>query len=470
MEKRSNLGNYILLFLPWLFATIFQSSPILSFFIAWGGSIFIFIVTMSGWIKPIPSDLEFSGQLMRPIFLIQIIFGGYMCLGSIFYLASLLGYVDFAKVTNVFFKIDPIQLSLTAQCQRYYVLGHAAFVTGILSAMNYPVTKKYYIELASISSLLLKVAFLSLLFSYTIGLLPGFTQFYYQFTNLSFIAGTLALAFAIPQKKALSTIICSILYMLNFYRALTSGFKEPIIISVLVLGIFLYPSYKKVVLVIFIPILLILFTFLPKFNQVFRESAWKEGVDVADAYELALDAAIEDEETGHSTTNWDFLTGRLTEINMFTQYIESTPKHINYYGFDLIGQSLVAIIPREFWQEKPLTERLIMQRVYAAGITTDYSNVSAKPAFIVDGYLSFGIMGIVVFLYLYGYIAQRISLYAEYLFGGYTVGTALVFSGLFQSFWRGLSLEFMTNSVFYSFISMLTIFWIMKQLTIIKRV
>ena len=98
-----------------------------------------------------------------------------------------------------------------------------------------------------------------------------------------------------------------------------------------------------------------------------------------------------------------------------------------------------------------------MSRVYDAGVINRGSTVSAKPAFVVDSYLSFGGIGVFVFLFLYGATAQLISIKAEKLFGGYVLGTALIFSGLFQIMWRGLSFEFIINTIFWSYISMLVI-------------
>jgi energy-coupling factor transporter transmembrane protein EcfT len=69
------------------------------------------------------------------------------------------------------------------------------------------------------------------------------------------------------------------LYLFNFYIALVSGYKEPIIISILILGLFLYSSYKKIVLVVFVPVLLMLFILLPTYNQVFRQNNWGGDVD-----------------------------------------------------------------------------------------------------------------------------------------------------------------------------------------------
>jgi hypothetical protein len=455
--------------LPWLVSLALQSDPILSYFVAWLGSFLIFFLTLSGWLKPLPKDRKISEQLMRPIFLIQIIFAGYMACSSIFYFLSLLGWDNYHSSNDPFFFVDQQRIELTALCQRYYVLGHAALVTGMTVFMKYPVKKRYFVEQGKIANLLFVTAFITLPVSLLFLKIPGLAQFYFQFSSLSFIAGTLALAFAIPLRKIWNTAFCVLLYISNFYAALTSGFKEPIIISVLVLGIFLYPNYKKLVLIIFIPALLTLFAFLPTYNAVFRENNWTGDVDAEDAYKLALDATLNGDESTDDSS-WGFLVYRLSEVNMFDDFVQSTPQNIDYYGFKLVGQSAIALIPRAFWPSKPSTEDLVMERVYDAGVIKRGANVSAKPAFIVDAYLSDGTIGIFIGLFLYGAIAQLISLKAEYLFGGYTLGTALVFSGLFQIFWRGLSFEFLINSVFWSYISMLVLFRIFRYFNIIEEV
>ena len=131
-------------------------------------------------------------------------------------------------------------------------------------------------------------------------------------------------------------------------------------------------------------------------------------------------------------------------------------------------QSIIAIVPRVFWPSKPSTEDLIMQRVYDAGVISRNSTVSAKPAFVVDAYLSGGGLGVFISMLIYGAVAQYIALKAEELFGGYVLGTALIYSGLFQIFWRGLSFEFIINTVFWSYITMFLIFRILKSRGIIK--
>src|ERR1700750_1596854 len=97
----------------------------ISYFLAWLGSFFIFFISYSGWIKPLPKDRSIAEQLMRPIFIVQIIFIGYIACSSIFSFLNLLGYGD-APSRNSFIRDDE-NLLLAAECQRYYVLGHAAF-------------------------------------------------------------------------------------------------------------------------------------------------------------------------------------------------------------------------------------------------------------------------------------------------------------------------------------------------------
>ena len=466
--KQAPVERIIVLYVPWALAALLSSDAQLSYMIAWLGSFLIFLLTLTGWVKPIPNDLSVAEQLMRPIFLVQIIFAGYMACTSIFYFLDVLGYQNFEKVGTTL--VDRDRLQYTAQCQRYYCLGHAAFVSGILIFMDYGTKSKYYMSKDKLANLLMMFAVVSFPASIFFIRIPGLSQFANQFSSLSFIAGTLALAFAIPLKKIGNTLICLAFYFFNFYTALTSGFKEPIIISVLVLGVFLYPNYKKLVAGIFIPILLLLFMFLPTYNRIFRQNAWSGDASADEATQLALDAALNSDSGDDDDSNWGFLAYRLSEIDMFIKFTQSTPKNVDFYGTKLLEQSGTAIIPRIFWPNKPSTEDLIMERVYDAGVINRASSVSAKPAFIVDAYLSFGGLGVFVIMLVYGSVAQIISVKAEKLFGGYILGTALIFSGLFQIMWRGLSFEFLINTVFWRYVSMLVIHKILTVSNILKEV
>ncbi|MVN20616.1 exosortase Y-associated Wzy-like protein [Mucilaginibacter arboris] len=467
MRNPIRIERFFVLYLPWIFSWILSSFPQSSYLVAWSGSFFIFLITMTGWVKPIPADRNLGEQLMRPLFLTQLIFAGYMCCSTIFYYLDTIGYENF-HLLNHLFKPDPKKLILIAQCQRYYCLGHAVFVSGILLFMNYPVKKKYILQTVNLADLLLYIAVITVLVSAFFAFVPGLEQVSTQFTALSFIAATLALAFAIPLQQLPNIIISGVLFLFNFYKSFLSGYKEPIIVSLLVLAIFLYPVYKRTVTFIFVPLLLLIFMVLPTYNQVFRQNAWSGNLSAEAASKIALNAAFDNsEEVKYS--NWGFLVFRLSEIDMLIKYLQTTPKTVDFYEMKMISQSVQSLIPRVFWPNKPNTEDLVMKRVYNAGIAAEGMNVSAKPALIADAYLFEGGIGIFLILFLYGVVAQLIALKAESLFGGYILGTALIYSGLFQFLWRGLSFEFLLNSVFWSYITMLLIARFLFIIRILKK-
>ncbi|WP_316817941.1 exosortase Y-associated Wzy-like protein [Pedobacter nyackensis] len=459
MNNNQTPTPYVMLFVPWLLSLLFMDYPFISYLLAWLGSFLIFYISLSGKIKALPSDLPFAAQLMRPLILVQLIFAGYMSCTSIFYFIELVHTLPDTSVTN-----GTSTLHLTAQCQRHYSLAHAAFVTGILLFLPPTPIHKYSYITPQPGKLIFSISIIGICLSYLLSKLEGLEQLSHQFNTLSAIAGTLALTYAITERKIIHISCCLLIYGMNFYHALISGFKEPIILSIVVLAIFLYPSYKRTVIFVFLPLLFSLFFLLPTYNRIFREQAWSGGLSVTQAGQLALSATFDEENTDN---NLAFFTNRLSEISMFTKYVQSTPNNVDHYGFDLVHQSLQSIIPRVFWPSKPNTEQLVMERVYKAGVINEASKVSAKPAFVVDAYLSGGIPGIFICLFSYGAMCQLISNKAEELFGGYTLGIALIFTGLFQIFWRGQSFEFLINSVFWSYISMYLIFWTLRFFAVV---
>ncbi|RDC56208.1 hypothetical protein DU508_11395 [Pedobacter chinensis] len=461
---------YLLLYFPFLLAWAFQSLPHTSYLIAWLGSFLIFLVCYKGIIKKLPDDLPVIEQLLRPVFFLHIIFAGYMACTSIFYYLNALGYEYLTYVGNRNPFMGDIYESI-AQCQRYYVLGHAALVHGILNAMKYPQEKRYQLYAPSMSNLLLGISFFCLPLSYFFSRVGALSQFSVQLSGLSFVAGAIALAFAIREHKRVNLWAAGGLFTLNMISALSSGFKEPIIICVLLLGVFLLPVYGKKILPVFGSLLLLLFFVLPTFIGNFRKIV-SEGGDSITARDKSIDRIINNENLAEDLRedNWAFLTGRLSEIDMFIRYTQSTPRFIPYYKTTILQDGIKTIVPRFFWPGKPDVEQMIMSRVYAAGVVDRLSIVSAKPAYIVDCYLSYGAIGIWMGLFLYGYVAQKISQLAERLFGSYFMGTAVMFAGLFQILWRGNSFEFLINAVFWSLVTMFIFYLIFKARGILFRI
>jgi len=458
---------YTLLYLPYLLALLFRGAPHASYLVAWLGSFFIFFVCYRGIIKPLPDDLPTVEQLLRPIFFLQIVFAGYMASTSIFYYADALGYEYLTYIGNRNFIFGDVYQSI-AKCQRYYVLGHAALAHGLLAAMRYPIKKRYEIYAPSMSNLLLGISIICFPLGYLFSRISALNQFSVQLSGLSFVAGTIALAFAIREHKKVNFWAGGALFCLNLLSALTSGYKEPIIICVLLLGIFLMPVYGKKVLPVLIPVILLLFFVLPTFIGNFRKMV-SEGVDPLTARNQSIDNIVNNDNiaTELREDNWSFLTIRLSEIEMFIRYTESTPYFVPYYKLTLVENAFKTIVPRFLWPSKPDVEQLVMDRVYNAGVVDRMSAVSAKPAYIVDCYLSYGLIGIWIGLFLYGYVAQKLSELAELWFGGYFMGTAVMFAGLFQILWRGNSFEFVSNAVFWSVFTMFVIHQILKMRSIL---
>lgn len=177
-----------------------------------------------------------------------------------------------------------------------------------------------------------------------------------------------------------------------------------------------------------------------------------------DAYQILLN---DDNNLLISKNNWDFLTNRFSEINMFCKYIKYAPDE-QAYNFQIINNTLYALIPRAFWRNKPNTEKLAMERVYNFSISKRASKVSAKTRPVVDGYLTAGIAGVYIYMLLYGLLCQALCNLAEQLFGGYQAGCVILFNSIFQQLWRGNTLEFLLNNILYGYLLMLLIFWIMR--------
>lgn len=464
----TNPLRYLLLYVPFLLAWATLQQYHASYLIAWLGSFFIFYLSYSGLLKKLPSDLKIIEQLMRPIFLMQVIFAGYMCCTSIFYYINAIGYqyLDYTG-NSVMFKNDIY--SSIAKCQMLYVLGHAALVHGILVKMDYPVDKKYTVYTSSMSNLLLGISVVCLPLGYIFGKVGALSQFSVQLTGLSFVAGTIALAFAIKEQKKTNFWFAGALFVSNLMNALISGFKEPIIICVLLLGVFLLPIYGKKVIPVFSILLVMLFFILPTFIGNFRKLAG-QGLALTEVRDQSIDAVFNSDQDALQDDNWAFLIYRFSEIDMFIKYVNTTPSFVPYYKTQLVEDAVISIIPRFFWPGKPIIEDMVMQRVYNAGVVDRQSMVSAKPAYVVDCYLSYGMIGICIGLFMYGYVAQWISMKAEELFGGYFMGTAVMFAGLYQIFWRGNSFEFLVNAVFWSFVTMYVFYVVLKAKGVLERV
>lgn len=454
--------RYLILFIPWFFATLFAAYPQLSFSVAWLGSILNLILVFGGYIKPIPTDRPISDQLMRPFFLSQLIFISYMCLTSIFFFLDLLGYRNFVRLE--LFHINYTTLEDTAESQRIYALAHAAYTTGLLMFMSYKKNFKWKVNEIKIDANFFLITTITLtVLKFALLFIPGLSQFSIKASDLAYISSIIAIMYKSENKKAQFYIIAYAFFAFNFIQVLLSGWKEPIIFTLIIFVAFLYPKYKRTVLISAIPILIAVVFVLPSFNSVFRSQAWSEGVESSVAAQSAIDA-IQSGEVDIYEDNWDFLVNRASEISMFNDYKRKVPSEIEYYGVTIIWDSFRFILPRLFWPDKPDIEEHVMKRVYEIGIVNQQMQVSAKPPLVVDAYMSGGAFYVLMIMFAFGALTSYISRLTEYLFCGYTLGSIWLFLGLFQIMNRGNCMEFFVNSVFWGVVSTYIVLFFMRRL------
>ncbi|TDO23160.1 exosortase Y-associated Wzy-like protein [Pedobacter duraquae] len=456
------------IYFPVLLAYIFQFSPVTSYLISWLGTFMIFYWTILSPVKYIQLDLPLSKQIMRPIVLTQLVFAGFMCSTSIFFFMDHLGYQYFSRVNGQFFIPNALTENIAA-CQRYCLVAHVALVTGLIWATKLDLKIKYIFKVDT-DKILIQICGFSYLLGIVLSRISAVVQFSYMFIFMSLFAGSLTLVKGIVKKRPNLVAIGGGVFLFNLVAATLSGYKESVINNLLILVFLLFPYYKKFILLISIPLICLLLYILPTLANTIRSQSWSGETTAEEARDDAYDVLTnEDNINDIHETNWQFLTNRLSEINMFTQYVEHVPSAHPYYGFEILKDSFYALIPRFLWSGKPNTEQVSMERVYESNVANRLSSVSAKTRPVVDGYLSAGVFGIFVSMLIYGYLTQWLCNQAESLFGGYEMGCIIVFNGIFQQLWRGNNWEFLLNNILYGYILLVVLFNLLKQKNILVR-
>ncbi|WP_394355234.1 exosortase Y-associated Wzy-like protein [Pedobacter roseus] len=466
MQNNNPTRLILTLYFPVLICYLLINSPIISYFVAWFGSLFIFYTTILSPAAIIKQDLPIHKQIMRPIFLTQLIFAGFMCTTSIFYFMDHLGYRYLTEVNyGAQFK-ESEQTALIASCQRMSLLAHAALVTGMLMVQKNRITIKSVKTfegddfLIWLGIIVFGIGSLAQRFS-------GLSQIALPLTLIGISCAAVLFVKGFNTKNIKYLGIGATIFILNFIHASLSGYKEPIIINIIVIACIFFPYYKKLILYSAIPVAYVLLYFLPTYNNTVRQS-WSGEVSAEEAQNQAFDNLNSKNEEQIEDTNWGFLTRRLSEIEMFTQFVEYVPDHHPYYDWEIVENSLEGLVPRIFWAGKPNMETVSMQRVYDAGVAHQMSTVSAKTRPVVDAYLSWGIVGVFFFMLLYGMLVQHFSDLAESLFGSYELGCVIMFNSIFQGLWRGNNFEFMFNNIFWGYVIMWFLFYLLRTIKVLK--
>lgn len=441
-EDSADWFGYLGLYVPALLAWMLSPAPLFSYGVAWLGSVWVIWLSTTGRVRPIPRDRSWDEQLFRPLFLAQAKFAGYVCLTSVFYAwdasATGGGALDFRSI---------------AAAQRYSLLGHTALVHGILATMNYRRSGEWKIVTQLPLSRKLMAAGVG---AFVLGLLvaqfPGIGQFANKMRTLAALAGILGFAYALREGDGAMILLGIGLYGWILVESLLAGWKQAPIVAISVLLIALYPAYKRAVGVASLGAVVLFIAVLPAYNSTFRQLNWNQGVAAEAAAQQAIDR-IESGQVDLGEQAWSFLSGRATTISMRAEYIARVPSQHPYYGFSIVQQSVMSIIPRVFWPEKPAPEQLAMERAYQHQVVSERSGASAKPGLVADAYMSAGAIGVFLICMALGAFLSVASRTAERWFGGYEIGGQLVYVALFMGV-IPTSMEFLGNAVFWSFVLM----------------
>jgi hypothetical protein len=438
-----------LVYLPWVLSQALNFDPILSFYTSWIGSFFIFYVTIFSSSAPI-NVTESAVRVMQPIILIQLIFAGFMCCTSIFY------FLDHAED----------EVDLISQCQRLSLVGHSSLVTGIILMMRPEKSPNAKAAVPNLN-LIMGICVASYLSSKSFEYLPSLIQFKYPLNVLSITSAVYLLVKGLSVQHFLYATAGLIMFSIHFIASTLTGYKEGIIVQIITLAFITFHYFRRIILVSAIPCLAVALYILPTYTLVMRAESWSNGKSAAFARERAYQTFFNDESDQLIIeNNWAFLTNRFSEIGMFVKYVKHTPEHQDFIGLEIVGDAIISLVPRLFWNDKPVTEHVAMKRVYDAGVASKSSTVSAKTRPVVDGYLIAGTTGVFVLLLVYGIVAQTLSNLSERLFGGYELGGIIIFNSLFQQLWRGNTLEFLINNLVYGLLLMLVIYAIMNALNL----
>lgn len=461
--------RYLLLYIPVFFAYLLQSiNPSLAYWVAWGGSFWIYLITFTGVVKQLPTDRSVLNQVFRPFFLVHLIFSSYMAVTSVFSYLDTMGYLYLDKVKA---EESYVYISTVVYCQFLYCLGHAAYVHGLLLFLEYK-PPKYVIQVSSqtsISKMLFLVTIFFFIGSIFFRFMPGGAQFLMQFQLSTAVFGVFAFGYALLENKKKYIFITGLLFSYGEFQALTSGWKEFTVLPILLLGAILWARYKKTILIAS-PFMLFLFLFIiPYYTGIVRGLSWGKNTGGTAAAVVALDKVRNQNLEGLLEDNWLFLINRISEVKMLMVYVDRVPVEIPYMTKDILTQSLQSIPPRILYPSKPVLDEIIMDRVYKIGAVGAGTNVSAKPAFIADSYIMGGEIGIFCSLFLLGVLITFLSKKAESLFGGYIIGSGCIFLALFYTVIRGNAFEFMTNSIFWGTVTMYLLFYTAKKFNVLVK-
>ena len=414
-----------LLFVPSLIG-LFWDDPAVS--IGWSlcGSLFIAVVSQTAWFLEAPGEAPISHRALRPSFMFNLFMVLLQVVGGACHALDAVGY-SFRGWEGPRYG-GSIPAMATAQVMM--LAGHAATMAGMkLVGFRYGASKFVLTGLPRYALAIISLTALGL--SSVLMLIPGGVNLGNKFGDLAITAVIVEVAVTVWHKRYANLNVAFLLLAANIAQQLVSGWKGQVLFTVIPLGALLYPAMRARVLIGGVLVSLVWGLYVYPFGAALRPLLWYQGVERSEAVNLSMDEALHMPLDRRLEELWIMAVKRLSDTGQFEKYIAFVPSAHPYYGFEIADEAMIGLVPRLLWQEKPDLERLSMERVYEAGVVLRGGTVSAKANFWQDAYLSGGLPIVLLAALLLGLLMQTTSRMCEEYFGGYTIGTGVIYTGLF---------------------------------------
>jgi hypothetical protein len=420
------MARIAVLFLPFIIGLAWRDLPQLS--IAWSlaGSFFIAAIAQTEWFRQSRKRLRVREHLLRPATMFHLYFLAYHVVGGAFHALDAAGYGVWGRIAEP----SEYRLSMIAAAQQWMLLAHASVTAGMkIAGFRYdepryviPRLPPYTLIILSFICLGVGTVFMSF---------PALFNLGGRVLSLGTTAVLVEFALSIWRRRFDQAVITSPLLVYSLVQQGLSGWKGPMLYSVLMVGAMLYPRMPRRVVLGCAAFLLFWALYLHPFGIALRPLLWYEGVPRQEATAISLDYALTMPLDQRLDQAWKMMAGRANDLYQFQKYLEYVPGTRPYFGLELVKQALMAFVPRLLWPDKPDLERLAMVRVYEAGVVSEQAVVSAKSNYYQDAYMSGGWPAIIVAGLFLGVLMMLIGRLCERLFGGYEIGTCLIYTGLF---------------------------------------
>lgn len=446
--------------LPSAFSLLGHADPGVSIACSLAGSVFVASVAQTNWFRQSGEALSVTHYLLRPVTMFHLLFLVFNVLGGGAFALNAAGYSPLGVNADS----AQIELIVIAECMRFMLIGHTSVTVG-MKLIGFRYSKPKYATPSIPPYTLIIISVISLIVGTALSALPALFQIGQKFLGISAGSILVEIILCIKHRRANNLKLAAGMLGANLLSQSLSGWKGLVLWTMITLGVMLYPLRPKFVILGGSSFILFWIMFFHPFGLALRPLLWYEGVERDKAVEISIDKALNMSLEERMENAWRMLTSRANELYQFSKYVEYVPARHSYYNFEILNDAMLSLIPRVLWPEKPDMEKLSMQRVYEADIVSVESIVSAKSNFYQDGYLSGGEFGIILSCLIFGMLVMLISRTCEWLFGGYEIGTCLIYTSLFGATLHvPQNFEFFIGAAWTSTILMFALFTIGKAM------